>query len=83
MVSAKPRQVTSVRAVPVAAAGARRATKAENCGESATTAILHTSMAPAKTDRGSASSTGLSRQQLPDTASAVRAVRRPPTCRAR
>ena len=46
MVSANPRQVTSVSAVPVT----------ENYGESATTAMPHTSMAAPNAGRGKASS---------------------------
>lgn len=76
MMEAKPRQVTSMNAVPVTAAGARCTTSAENCGESATTAGPHTKHGHHESRPGQRQQQA---KQAPDTASATRTVRRLPS----
>ena len=70
IVIAKPRQVTKVSAVPRFSCGAVCATSAENCGESAITAIPQISMKGRKMAAPVFINSEYTIQQLPDKSNA-------------
>lgn len=67
MVIPKPMEVTKVSAVPFNSAGTDCATRAENWGESAITKKLHVKRNRRNKMGAAVSSTGLNKQQAPDT----------------
>ena len=75
IVMPNPIQVEIVSAVPVWAGGAVRATMAENCGESPTTAKPHKSRNGKNTHDGAQKKTGDSTQHSVETANMPTATR--------
>lgn len=87
MVRAKPIQFTKVNPVPFNSLGMAEATKLENCGESAVTAIPQKHQIPKKNVGENLKNRGEIRQHIPESNKAVKATfllpyfsdRRPPT----
>src|SRR3712207_3236496 len=69
-----PMHVMKVNAVPLFSGGAVCATNAENCGESAITARLHTNRKMMNTKNGACNMNGTSMQQMPDNSNARQAT---------
>lgn len=76
---AKPIQFTKVSPVPVNSEGMAAATKLENCGESAVTAMPQRHHPIKNSAEGSSNSKGDKRQSNPDRAKAAEATLRLPT----
>lgn len=75
MVILNPRQLTMVRAVPRLVSGAYWATRVENMGESAVTAIPQISIKASKVEKEDCHKTkGESKQQMPESAKAIVAI---------
>ena len=74
MVIKKPMELVMVSAVPFDSACAACATKVENCGESAITAMPHKKNNSKKTGKDAWNSNGDSKQQMNDMVNAVKAV---------
>ena len=74
MVIEKPMQFTIVSAVPFNSAGAYCATNAENCGESATTAIPQNIRKVKKKGKETPNTNGETKQHMHDDNNAINAV---------
>ena len=73
MVIKKPMELVMVNAVPFDSACVACATKVENCGESAITAMPHKKSNGKKTGKDDWNSNGDSKQQINDMVNAVKA----------
>jgi len=71
MVTANPTELTMVRAVPLLSVGADWATKVDNCGESAITAMPQSIIKAKKMLDGISKIKGESKQQQPEAAKAM------------